>query len=110
MKNDLKTYGVYAIKVINGQTQFDKDGNPVLEDKPEKTVRMNESDIKILNSNATGDEGTGFGKVYIQVKEKAKNLFEELKEEAKELGIKGYQLIKDPEKLQEKINEAKKSK
>ena len=119
MATNLKTYKVYPIKKINEIRQFNKEtGEPVL-GEAEKTVRLDENTAKILNNNAKQ-----FGKVYklsdgkkveakpetvAEVKDEPKEdaELEALRAEAKELGIKGAHLIKDKEKLAEKINEKK---
>ncbi len=114
MASNLKTYNVYPIKKINEIRQYNKEtGEPVL-GEAEKQVRLDENTVKVLNSNSKQ-----FGKVYkladgkkAQPEKDSKDSGDDaeliaLREEAKELGVKGAHLIKDKEKLTEKINEKK---
>lgn len=104
MKKKVETYLEYRIKEINDILQF-KNGEPVLGEKLRR-VRISPQTAKTLNSNARN-----FGKVYVlqsDVKEPESSNedtgLEQLREQAKELGVKGAHLMKE-EKLQEKINE-----
>ena len=112
MKNSLRTYGKYPIRRVNGIRQFDKNGNPVLDDKV-KTDRLEPSTVKILNKNAEQ-----FGYVYIEEVEETPeveetkeeeapkvNELDELRAKAKALKIKGAHNM-GKEKLVEKIKEA----
>jgi hypothetical protein len=114
--SDLKSYGVYPFKFVNGILQLDKEGNPVLDTKT-KTVRIDDLTARTLNKNKIS-----YGRVYlldktpieiepieptvetpveevtITIPEKEVNYEkmtdDEIKEIAKEKGIKGYQLMK----------------
>jgi hypothetical protein len=114
--SNLKSYGVYPFKFVNGILQLDKEGNPVLDTKT-KTVRIDALTARTLNKNKFS-----YGRVYllketpveiepinpkveapveeatITIPEKEVNYEkmtdDELKEISKEKGIKGYQLMK----------------
>jgi len=117
-KNSLNTYGEYRIKEVNGIRQFNKDGSPVLEHE-KKIKRLSAETVKLLNNNSAN-----FGKVYILEEEvklsnpttvtetvieimepEQKSKLDELREEAKKLGIKSAHTMKE-ETLIEKIKEA----
>ena len=115
-KSSLNTYGEYRIKEVNGIRQFNKDGSPVLEHE-KKIKRLSAETVKLLNNNSAN-----FGKVYILEEEvklsnpttetvieimepEQKSKLDELREEAKKLGIKSAHTMKE-ETLIEKIKEA----
>lgn len=123
-KNSLNTYGEYRIKEVNGIRQFNKDGSPVLEQE-KKIKRLSSETVKLLNNNSAN-----FGKVYILEEEvklsntttktetvtetvieimetEQKSKLDELREEAKRLGIKSAHNMKE-ETLIEKIKEVSK--
>ena len=124
-KSSFNTYGEYRIKEVNGIRQFNGDGSPVLDEKT-KSVRISTETAKLLNNNVAN-----FGKVYILEEEvkkiepikaevieaKTETIIEvgkledvtlsELRQQAKEIGIKGFQIMKE-NKLIEKIKEASK--
>lgn len=123
-KNSLNTYGEYRIKEVNGIRQFNKDGSPVLEQE-KKIKRLSAETVKLLNNNSAN-----FGKVYILEEEiklsntttktetvtetvieimepEQKSKLDELREEAKKLGIKSAHNMKE-ETLIEKIKEVSK--
>ena len=117
-KSSFNTYGEYRIKEVNGIRQFNGDGSPVLDEKT-KSVRISTETAKLLNNNVAN-----FGKVYILEEEvklsnpttvtetvieimepEQKSKLDELREEAKKLGIKSAHTMKE-ETLIEKIKEA----
>ena len=73
-KDTLK-YDVFEVKNRNGMWVVDKDGNPELGELL-KTVTLSKRDADLLNRNAMGDEGVGFGKFYIEHIEKTEKQVE----------------------------------